>query len=296
LSALGRRAGAGAEACLCVCPSPTELTFLLRAEGWPKRFRRVAAWVIDSFWLDRIPRIVRYARLFDHLFVTTEEDVEAWSRATGTPTSWLPWGTDALRLGGGSSERTWDLLRVGRQPPDWDDDAETEQACRERGLSFHGRPAGSDDAGENQRALMAIYGRSKFLLAFSNVANPTNYTHPTREYLTARWVDALASGATVAGIPPKAPSIERLLWPEANLDLGSIRSDEGLPILADAVRDWTPQLARENSRRALERLDWRWRFAKIAAELGECSIRLEADIQAIRRKIESDAQESRNTR
>ena len=49
---------------------------------------------------------------------------------------------------------------------------------------------------------MGVLSKTKFALAFSNRANPTMQTHPEREYITGRWTDSLASGSTVAGIPP----------------------------------------------------------------------------------------------
>jgi hypothetical protein len=46
--------------------------------------------------------------------------------------------------------------------------------------------------------------RAKFVLAFSNRVHQAGYTHPEREYLTARWVDSLAHGAVIAGIAPQS--------------------------------------------------------------------------------------------
>jgi hypothetical protein len=275
----------GAESCLVVAPDPYDITFFLLVDGWRTRFRSMAAWIIDSFWTNRLPWLSRHARLFDHLFVTTEEDVPHWQRTTRTPTSHLPWGTDALRLGSAKPDRNLDLLRVGRQPPDWEDDRMTARACRGLGIRFSGRPTYRSSAVDAQPALMTKYAESRYVLAFSNAVNATSYTHPTREYLTGRWVDALACGAVVAGVAPATPDASRLLWPGATLDLGGVSRDEGLRVVAGALRDWSPERARVNHRNALERLDWRWRFEEIASVLGESPPQLRAELDEIRREL-----------
>jgi hypothetical protein len=53
------RNGASDETCLLVCNGPRDLLAILNIENWRKRFRHMAAWVIDSFWLDHIPRAIR---------------------------------------------------------------------------------------------------------------------------------------------------------------------------------------------------------------------------------------------
>lgn len=184
--------GAGDETCLLVCKGPADLLAVLNMQNWRKRFRYLAAWVIDSFWLDHIPRSIRLRNPFDHIFVTSLEDVDPWREITGVATTWLPWGTDALRLGQGGAGREWDLMRVGRQPSEWEDDLDAALAAESLGVRYRGRP---DSAGlnalQNQKLMMNAYGASKFILAFSNAVNRDPNNHPTREYLTGRWVDAL---------------------------------------------------------------------------------------------------------
>lgn len=277
------RRGQGAG--LLICVSPAALLSLLRLEGWRRRYDRVAAWVFDSFWVDRIPAAFRKRRHFDHLFVTEPEDREEWERRTRTPVGWLPWGSDVLRLGSASPERRFDLLRVGRQPPEWEDDAATSAACARAGLSFHGRPEAKEDASENQRALLGAFARAKFTLSFSNSVNPQVQTHPARRYLTGRWTDALAAGATVAGVPPESEAVRRLLWPEALLDTWTAEREAGLAAIKAAAEAWRPERARLNHRRALERLDWRWRFAEIARTLGLDPPPLRSELAELRARL-----------
>src|SRR6266404_3720369 len=231
------RNGASDETCLLVCKGPADLLAVLNIENWRKRFRYLTAWIIDSFWLDHIPRSIRFRNPFDHIFVTSLEDVSRWREITGVATTWLPWGTDALRLGQGGAHREWDLMRVGRQPSEWEDDLDAAVAAGSLGIRYRGRPDSGDlNALQNQKLMMNAYGASKFILAFSNAVNCDPNNHPTREYLTGRWVDALGCGSIVAGIAPRGPNSDGLLWDGATLELGSVRRSEGLQVIAGALK------------------------------------------------------------
>jgi hypothetical protein len=278
------------EDCVIVCAGPTDLLAVVGMYSWRRRFRRVHAWVIDSFWTERIPRFLRATRMVDHYWVTTREDVQAWRNATRAPTLWLPWGTDTVVDGLTAHEvRDIDLLRVGRQPPEWDDDGLSARDCLSHGLRFHGRPAAPDRVGSdgasclaraavNQSRLRGMYARARFALAFSNDAHVMSYTHPHRPYVTARWVDAIAQGAIVAGIPPSSETADALLWPEGLLDLGTTSRDRGLRILAAHASQWDDERAQRNRVLARGRLDWRHRLKEIADSMGRRYPRLEAEL------------------
>lgn len=283
-SVLGRRNG-GRDSGLLVCRMPSDLKLVLDVPDWRSRFGRTAAWIIDSFVPEAIPRSIRLLRCFDHIFVACQRDVEETWRKTGVPTSWLPVGSDVLRLGSASEERPYDVLRVGRQPPTWDDDAINEEACRRRGLRFHGRPPHYIDPVENHTRLTEFCASAKYCMAFSNLVAPAAYTHPTRDYLTPRWLDAISSGATVAGVRPGAEEAQQLLWPEATLELDTVDREEGLDLIAQAVQSWTPALAQKNRAMALRRLDWRWRFLEVARVLDQTAPTLQAELDQLNQAI-----------
>jgi hypothetical protein len=134
---------------------------------------------------------------------------------------------------------------------------------------------------------MGILSETKFALAFSNRMSPEGHTHPEREYITGRWTDSLASGAAVAGIPPRSESVQSLLWPEAFLDLGTTNQAEGLRVIASAVREWTPERARFNYMKSLQNLDWRWRFKALAEALDTHSSKLDAELARLQNVIRS---------
>lgn len=282
---MSRRQRPGADVCLIVCASPTDLDSLLSLDAWKVKYARIVPWIFDSFWVNIAPRFTRASRHFDHVFVTEPEDVAQWRRQLGASVTWLPWGSDVLRLGSDSANRDIDLLRVGRQPADWEDDARTKEACGRRGIVFQGRPESREDATENERLLMHTFGRTKFTLSFSNAVSPSVQTHPTREYITARWVDAVAAGAIVAGVAPKTEAVHSVLWPEGFLELATTDLSKGLDVIEKALADWSPDRADFNHRRSLERLDWRWRFETIADVLGiRCDV-LSSELSALRAKL-----------
>src|SRR4051812_20826543 len=71
-----RRRGSGT--CLVVAAAPDHLSTLLQGDYWLRGYERVAGWVIDSFWVERIPYWTRRRAHFDQLFVTDKEVVEPW--------------------------------------------------------------------------------------------------------------------------------------------------------------------------------------------------------------------------
>jgi hypothetical protein len=279
------KGGTDGELCLMICVAPGDLLKLLRIDDWRRRFRVLSAWVIDSFWLDHMPVFARLNNPFDHFFITSLEDVSGWNKMTGVPTTWLPWGTDALRLGSAAQQRPWDVTRVGRQPPQWEDDIVAAAAATSLGIAYQGRPQSHNlTTVENQRLMMSVYGSSKYVLAFSNSINREHWTHPTRQYLTGRWVDSLACGAVVAGVAPRSESTDELLWPGATLELGGVEREPGLRVLADAIKQWTAATALRNSAAALRKLDWRWRFKVIAETFGLRSAQLDAELVQLQEK------------
>jgi hypothetical protein len=271
--------------CLLICPSAAHLSSILLVPDWRKTFDRVVAWVFDSFWPMLIPPWARASRMFDQVFVAEREDLRTWRRLIYAPVEWLPWGSDVLNFGSSNPVRPIDLQRFGRQPAEWDDDLANGRLCQSSGINFNGRFQSSSDPTESQRGLMETLSKAKFTLAFSNRVAPSVQTHPKREYITGRWTDSLAAGATVAGIPPRSESIQSLLWPEALLDIGTVDQAEGLKVIGSMVRAWTPERAQLNYIRSLETLDWRLRFKRIAEALDVRSPKLDTELARLTNAI-----------
>jgi hypothetical protein len=222
----------------------------------------------------------------DFVAVMRPNDAEVLERASGRPVLVLPWGADVLDLGTDRGVRPVDVLRVGRQPPAWNDDAASARSCEAAGLRFAGRPPFSSDPAENQRNMLEAYAGAKFVLAHTNRSGNDDYTHPREEYITARWTDALAAGATVAGVQPRSDlSMEAVLWPEATLDFDRVDLARNVAALREATASWSPERAALNHRKALERLDWRWRLDELARQFGAAPSALAADLARLDGRI-----------
>lgn len=287
LSGLAPRLRRGDEDLLVICPQPGHLQALTHAGRWWSGYRSVTGWVVDSWWDEWIPRLARVPSSFDLLCISEAENIDAWRSLTGTGVIHLPMGADVLGNGAATSgPREIDLLRIGRMPPAWDDDDRTAHACREAGLTFHGRPPMQASSRDGMRALWSQEARTKFVLAFSNLASPADYTHPTREYFTPRWADAMSCGASTVGRLPRTmttASLAESTW----ADIPADDLELGVQAVAGLAREWTPERAVANRRHALQVLDWRHRFKVIADQLGLTWPRLTEVLTAI------DVEESR---
>jgi hypothetical protein len=131
---------------------------------------------------------------------------------------------------------------------------------------------------------MQAYANSRYAISFSNRMDRQSYTHRTREYVTFRWLDALAAGAVVAGVAPRCDMAAEFFWPGALLELDGIDRASGLATIAGACRSWTPDIPARNYREALLRLDWRWRFKAIADHFGLSAPKLDRQLDEIRRR------------
>ena len=262
----GRRHGD--RALLLIAAAPGDLLTLVDPAVLAGRFGRVGAWVIDSFWAERTPRFARGRRHgIDHLWVTDAELVDGYQRSTGTSCEWLPWGTDAL----GAVRTTHpakevDVLRLGRQPATWDDDETNRATLSSHGLSYQGRLPLADDGPQNQSAVQRQLARAKVVLASGSLASPSDYSHPTRDYISARFTDAVAAGTRIAGVRPRCAAAE-LIPDEAWVDLEATDRESDARVLAAAVTEHSEQRADRLRAAALESLDWRHRFAVIAERL-----------------------------
>lgn len=279
---------------ILICPAPFDLTAILSVRDWRKRYGQLVAWTFNSFWPEYLSRLIRVGRIFDHIFVTEVEDIDTWRRMQHAPVDWLPWGSDVLRLGSANPQRPLDLTRFGRQPAEWERDDLTAVICASMQLHFQGRPPPLKDPSESQKVLMQILAQTKFSLSFSNLVSPGVQTHLRRAYITARWTDALSAGATVAGVPPRSETVQALLWDDALLDIGTVDQNTGLEVIAHAVRCWTPQRATLNYSRSLGRLDWRWRFERLANALDIHPHKLDTELALLRQKI-NDCGHTKNT-
>lgn len=282
----------GSDALLVIAPVPEALNYVVEAPGLRAQYRTVVGWVIDCWWTDRIPVSVTRGRVFDRLLVTEKCVVPEWSAAARVPVHWMPLGTDVLGMirrhgRAGLLGRPTDLQRMGRQPEAWENDETNASRCERLGLTYGGRPPFGDSHEASYANVLTANAQAKALLAFTNLASPAGYTHPTREYVTSRWLDALALGTLVVGQRPREAGSDELLWPGATLDISATDVEVGLEAVRRRLDTWTPADARAIQDEALRRLDWRWRFRDIAEILGGQSATLARELDELARMIEA---------
>lgn len=224
-------------------------------------YNKIGIWIFDSFWTNRIP-FHTSSKYFDQLFVTSGNDVSFYKKKTNINTSFLGWGSDVLRLGGPNGDRNVDVLRVGRQPNRFANDQANKNKFKSLNLTYQGRP---DSAISYIDLMNKYYLQAKYILAHSNFADDSEYTHPSKEYITGRWTDALACGCTIIGEQPKSDyAYQKYIWPESVLDIDSNdRCTDGSNLI-DCIKNWSSKTAEYNYMMALKHLDWRWRFQELS--------------------------------
>lgn len=268
---------------LIIAAHPGLLLSLARPSFLAGRFARVGAWIIDSFWDDRLPRFARTTQNIDHIWVTDGELVDGYAQRTQAPVDWAPWGADVLgRIGAdNSADRPVDLLRLGRQPDLWKDDDANRAWAACTGLAYQGRFPAPDGARENHQAVLTQLSRAKIVLSSSNLVDRAEYTHPTREYVTARFTDAVACGTLIAGRLPRCQALE-VIPQIARLEIDINDREDGGSAIVDAARSWTPEQSAAIQHAGLMTTDWRWRFRSISDALEVESLRLDSELARLR--------------
>lgn len=282
---LKRARHGGDDVAIYVARSLGSVPKILAAESFHQPSRCRFLWVIDSFWTEHLPPLHTLDG-FDFIAFTRAADRDFYEATFGDRVLHLGWGSDVLGLGSGQAERPVDVLRLGRQPPEWDDDATSKAFCAARGIRFAGRPAFCSEPDQQAASLMATLATTKFVIAHSNLAAPAPYTHPTKDYITGRWTDALAAGVTVAGCQPHG-DLAGINWPGATLDFDRIDLAENVQTLCSMLEQWEPRIALQNHLNALRFLDWRWRFREIMQKLENPAPFLDVEIDRLQQLIQS---------
>ncbi len=261
-------------------PAASGMNAIYSVPQWRSKFSVLAAYVIDSWYIDWFgPE----ARLFDYLFVSRAEDVEPVRARTRRPTYHLPVGADVLGAAPwvASHARTNDLLVYGRQPPNYNYDV-VEGVARDAGLSVQLRVPADMDPARNQVNLFKAISHAKFALAFCNTVHYHFDLPGVGSFLTFRWLDILAGGATVAGVLPRPRGYETTVgWEGAHLELPADVS-EGMATLAEQVRSYDPLVGIRNHYESLVRNDWRLRLRDIFAAIGlEMPLSLKTELKRL---------------
>ncbi len=278
----GRKKGRSA---ILIAKSASDIVSFVAQDWFRNRYEFVAVWICDSFHVDQMPH-KRILSKLDLIIPMRDHHLDDYRAAAGDRVRHLTFGADVLDTGGIGADRDIDLLRVGRQPEEWDDDDQSFAACEAAGIRFHGGPPGGKDPLENLLILADRYRRSKFTIAHTNLLVKHASTHDEVDYLTARWTDSVANGTVVVGIHPETDTLFRdRYWPEAFITLDGMERASNIEEISRHLANWSPAIAKLNHRNALERLDWRWRLKELAGWMNLTTPVLDEELDQIRSRI-----------
>lgn len=275
------------KSCIVIVSDPGISNSILKIPEIFYKYKNIYLWVIDSFWSDRIPRIVKKGKLFDRCFVMDEEDLLDWSKQVSTPLGVMPWGVDVLGIDPASLlSKENDVVRAGRQPDAWSNNDINVKYFSEISLSYVGNPKSSGGKYNSEKTLEKVLESSKFFLAFNNLVSPANYTHPIKTYLTSRWVKGISYGALMLGAVPVSATAKKLIPDWGHVEISPTAQDDARATILRAYKEWDSSIPIKLHAHACRNLDWRYRFAQIFSDIGFKSEALEHDLKLLKQRAE----------
>jgi hypothetical protein len=230
-----------------------------------KRFRYIAAYVIDSYFTEDFGSSVKD---YDHIFSTTQEGAEEVRSRFKVSSSVLRQGFDCLNWACSDANRSIELIGFGRQPPSYHEVFQRAFHTYQSPLLYLHSPIGTltGEAVWRERPMMLkLLQRSKISLAFHLMIEPTTVRPRSPGFVTSRWFESLASGCIVVGKrPPGAMAEELFCWPDALIELPDSPAD-AVSMIHEIVSD-SPFLEKVRQRNVIEmckRHDWRYRLNEI---------------------------------
>lgn len=260
-----------------LCPFLHDLNDLPRFDGWRRRARKSAVFVLES-WSSRIAEnraAVRLLNDVDHVFLLVEDSLPAMRAVTTAPCSFLPVAADAVTFAPGlrPPRRVIDVYAMGRRAPAFH--------AGLRDLANAGRIFYQHDttrAGtvldwrESRRMTADWVRRTKLFMAFDHMVGNAGKAQEaaSERALSMRYFEGAAGGAVMFGSAPPCASFKTLFdWTDALIEVPEAPADVAdviLPLLAD--QDRLDAASRLNVANTLARHDWSHRWAEILSVCG----------------------------
>lgn len=257
--------GVGADLLLVVARAPADLRMIESIGHVRRRFRAIAGFVVDSYFIDGFePSVRRY----DHIFSTTDEGANFVRKRFGVSSSVLRQGFDCLNWATTNSERFIDVIGFGRQPPSFHNEFQKQfHTSRSNFLYLHS-PLGSLNGRavwDERPMILKLMQRSKLSLAFHLLIEPQGSRPRAASFVTSRWFESLGTGCVVVGKrPPGQMATELFPWTDALIELPDLPSHA-----TDMIKNLATDMSFLNKtriRNVLEmcsRHDWRYRIREI---------------------------------
>jgi hypothetical protein len=253
------------ELLLVVARAPSDLRMLYSVKHARKRFRNIAGYVIDSYFVEGFPAATKN---YDHIFSTTQEGAVEVRTRFGIPSSVLRQGIDCLTWACVSGDRSIDLIGFGRQPPSYHKQFQHAFHTPRSALIYLHSPIGAtegDDVWIERPMMLKLLQRSKMSLAFHLLVEPQFARPRAASFVTSRWFESLASGCVVLGKrPPGQMAEEMFCWQNALIELSNDPKESTAMIAAFASDANFLEATRVRNVIEMCRLhDWRYRIRDV---------------------------------
>jgi hypothetical protein len=258
------------ELLLVVARTPSDLRMLYKIEHARRRFRYIAGFVIDSYFIEDFPAATKD---YDHIFSTTEEGAVEVRNRFGIPSSVLRQGFDCLSWASVRRDRSIDLIGFGRQPRSYHQQFQRSFHNPQSALIYLHSPIGvttGEGVWIERPMMLKLLQRSKMSLAFNLLVDPPNARPAAASFVTSRWFESLASGCVVVGKrPPGQMAEEMFSWENALIELSDDPEESAAMIATLAGDDKLLESLRVKNVIEMCRLhDWRYRIRDIYKHFG----------------------------
>ncbi len=252
----------GGDVLIVVARGPGDLGLINTIPDCRRKFRRIYAWVTDSYFHAGFPR---ETAKYDGITVTAHEDVAFPHDKYGIPVYQLYQGADCLTWAPRrEAVREIDIMGLGRMPPSYHAQfVRMFHNANSPHLYLHspiGNITGPSIHAE-RGMLFKLLQRTRISLAFHLFVEP-QANRPRSMMVTSRWLEFLLSGCIVAGKRPTSQMGKDILfWPGATVELDDDPVQAGEELLGLLVRnDELHAQRRSNTRHMILNHDWRDRI------------------------------------
>jgi hypothetical protein len=260
----------GGELLLVVAREPSDLRMVYALPNARKRFRKIAGYVIDSYFAESFERSARH---YDHVFSTTEEGADLLRSRYGVSSSVLRQGFDCLRWANAEADRSIDVIGFGRQPDSYHRSFQAAFHTSESKVLYLHSPIGSRtgaDVYTERPMMLKLLQRSKISLAFHLLVEPIGERPRAANFVTSRWLESLGTGCLVLGKKPLGQMAEGMFpWSDALIEVPDKPSDAVEMMKSLLSRpNFIQETRRQNVLEMCRRHDWRDRIRDIYQCLG----------------------------
>jgi Glycosyl transferases group 1 len=253
------------------CQTYWDLLYINAIDGWKDRCKTSVCW-IDELWASAIPLYkywIHALSRFDHIFVGYSGTVGPLSAAIGQHCHWLPGAVDALRFSPypNPPARVIDVYSIGRR---WEGIHRAVLGASRRSEIFYIHdtfPSVFTEVYDHQQHRDLYAGLAKRSRYFMVAPGKMDAPEETQGQVTIgfRYYEAAAAGAVMIGQTPKCEEFSDMFgWPDVVIEIQPDGSDV-LDVLASlrSESERVSTISRRNSKEALLRHDWVYRWKKI---------------------------------